>query len=237
MAQENPIFISSCPRCGIKKITFDVLASFRRYDWNYTLFCHCRGCFEGSTFDVQLNRSLPESQRELAGLIISKFCVKIEVQKPKFQNVAECPEFVPESVKEIFDEGATCRALGCYSASGAMFRKVIDQATRTLVDAKPGETNSDGSTISWKEFKDLRLRLNWLISNDKLPNGMDQLVECVREDGNDAAHALESIGSEGASDLEDFSKAILEFLFTMPGKISRNIDRRAGRRDLENKVK
>jgi hypothetical protein len=233
MAQELPLLISHCPRCGVKKITFIVLAAFQTTDYQQTLFCRCRECFEGTTFEVRTKRPLIDIMKDSAGAPANYFFDQIELQKPKFNDVASCPEFVPDKIEEIFEEAATCRAIGCFSASGAMYRKVIDQATRTLVDAKPEQGPNEGNGISWKEFKDLRLRLNWLIKNGNLPNGIDQLVECVREEENDAAHALESIGHDGAADLEDFSKAILEFLFTMPGKISRNIDRRADRRGIE----
>ncbi len=233
MPNEKPIILYDCPRCGAKKITFDVLAAFSQGDWNRTIFCRCRQCFEGTTLEVELKSSNVNLMVDSAGIPANMFCDQIELQRPKFNNVAECPQFVPDAIKNIFEEATTSRAFGCFSASGAMFRKVIDQATRTLVDAKPGQEAQGGNQISWKEFKDLRLRLNWLIAKGQLPNGMDQLVECIREDGNDAAHALESIGQDGAIDLEDFSKAILEFLFTMPGKISRNIQRRTERRTGE----
>lgn len=230
MSKENPIFISDCPRCGVKEITFTVLAAFTKRDWYQTVFCRCRNCAQGSTFEIEMKNSHTDIMNESAGIPVNLFCDRFNVQEPKFNNVAKCPEFVPEQIKQIFDEAAMCRALACHSASGAMYRKVLDQATRTLVDVKPGEQAADGAGIAWKQFKDLRLRLDWLIAQGKLPLGVDQLVDCVREDGNDAAHALETIGGEGAADLEEFSTTILEHLFTTPGKISRNKERRDDRR-------
>lgn len=230
MAVNRPILIGDCPRCGARRITFDVFSTFRRESWLHSMFCMCRECFEGTVFDASTNRPDIDLMRESEGQVANAFCNKVSTQVPKLHSVEKCPEFVPEDIKAIFEEAALCRAFSCYSASGAMYRKVIDQSTRKLVSAKPSDTERVEGQITWKQFKDLRLRLDWLISNNALPNELIQLVECVREDGNDAAHALETIGAECAADLEDFSVAILETLFTIPGRVQRNIARRADRR-------
>ena len=56
-----------------------------------------------------------------------------------------------------------------------------------------------------------------------------QLSQCVRDDGNDGAHAG-TLGNEDAEDLLDFTTALLERLVSEPEKIKRAEQRRTERR-------
>ena len=56
-----------------------------------------------------------------------------------------------------------------------------------------------------------------------------ELSTCVREDGNDAAHA-ETLTKVDAYDLADFTTVLLEQLYTQPEKLKLAKDRRNGRR-------
>lgn len=155
----------------------------------------------------------------------------IILSQPVFSGIAVCPEYVPENIKRIFLEAGKCFSVGAFDASGAMSRKVLDASTRTLVKVEPQSVDRDHADyISWKQFKDLRLRLDWLFDRGKLPNSLEELASCVHQDGNDAAHSLETIGRESALDLQEFTISILETLYTVPGRVAANIQRREQRR-------
>ena len=110
-----------------------------------------------------------------------------------------------------------------------MFRKVVDKATRDMLPPQPeDEDKNHPDFIAWKVRKDLKLRLEWLVGHGKIPATLEPLLESVREDGNDAAHA--TIGKEEAEDLLDFTVVLLETLFTLPGQIEANRARREARR-------
>lgn len=144
-------------------------------------------------------------------------------------QAAPCPDYVSPEVRTIFDEGARCLAMGCHDASGTMFRKVVDKTTRDMLPSQPeNEDKSHADYIAWKVRKDLKLRLEWLLKHGKIPANLEPLLDSVREDGNDAAHA--NIGKEEAEDLLDFTVVLLETLFTLPGQIEANRVRREARR-------
>jgi hypothetical protein len=104
-----------------------------------------------------------------------------------------------------------------------MFRKAIDLATAPLIPPEEavGLTN--------KIRRDLGLRLPWLFNNGKLPNDLRELSHCIREDGNDAAHAG-FLGKEDALDLMDFTRALLERMITEPKRLELAKERRDARR-------
>lgn len=119
--------------------------------------------------------------------------------------------------------------MSCYDASGTMFRKVVDKATRDMLPAQPAdEDKTHPDFVAWKVRKDLKLRLEWLVAKGKISATLEPLLESVREDGNDAAHA--TIGKEEAEDLLDFTVVLLETLYTLPGQIEANRLRREARR-------
>jgi hypothetical protein len=117
-----------------------------------------------------------------------------------------------------------------------MFRKVLDAATRTGTP-KP-DSQDEPRPSSWKVYKDLRLRLNWLFEHALLDPTLEDLSSCIHEDGNDAAHDLAGISEPEARDVGDFCERVLEVLYTFPGRIAENRRRRDERRgsDLKETV-
>jgi hypothetical protein len=139
-----------------------------------------------------------------------------------------CPDHVPPDVARIFGEASSCAAIGAWDAAGAMFRKVLDAATR---ERTPEPIRDDPTTPpNWKTYKDLRLRLDWLFANGLLDRSLEDLSSCIHQDGNDAAHALEGIGEAEASDLAEFTDVVLRTIYSVPGQIAENQRRRAERR-------
>ncbi len=78
--------------------------------------------------------------------------------------------------------------------------------------------------------RNLGLRLPWLFDNHILPKNLRELSVCVREDGNDDAHAG-TLGKEDAEDLLDFTYILLERIYTEPERIRLAAKRRVSRRD------
>ncbi|WP_271299657.1 DUF4145 domain-containing protein [Sphingomonas sp. CV7422] len=227
------MFVTDCPRCTTKAVTFDALSAsiVPRTADRYFTFGRCRACYQPTIFElhnVRGNKSPLSS--DFAGEIINSV-FELVVSKPVLRNTATCPEFVPDNIRTIFEEASLCYAIGAFDASGAMSRKVLDAATRELIPVEPQSVDkSDPNYLSWKVAKDLRLRLDWLFERKILPSDLADLASCVHQDGNDAAHASETIGEEGALDLQEFTTSILETLYTRPGRIAQNVERRERRR-------
>lgn len=105
-----------------------------------------------------------------------------------------------------------------------MFRLCVDMATRGMLPAEGAEGGPNA-----KQRRDLGLRLPWLFDNGKLPEGLRDLSHCIKEDGNDGAHAG-TLTKEDAEDLLDFTSRLLERVYTEPGKLKAAKERRDQRR-------
>jgi hypothetical protein len=231
------MLVADCPRCGSSSITFDAKAQVylgKESGWStyYELFCVCRNCRKSTVFVVQLNDyRVAEVFEEADALVLFErtlnphFGINGHITLKDNASVAP-PEHVPADVAEAFKEAATCLAVQCYNAAGTMFRLAIDLATRPLLP------NPDDQTVAQpnqKQRRDLGLRLSWLFDNQKLPETLRELASCIREDGNDGAHAG-SLTKEDAEDLLDFATSLLERLFTEPERLRLAQERRQTRR-------
>jgi hypothetical protein len=134
------------------------------------------------------------------------------------------PEHCPPHIEAVFREGAACLAVECFNAAGTMFRLCVDLSTREML---PPE-DSDGGPNS-KQRRDLGLRLPWLFDNGRLPEGLRDLSHCIKEDGNDGAHAG-TLTKEDAEDLSDFTSALLQRVYTEPERLKLATERRERRR-------
>lgn len=225
--------VADCSRCKTQQITFDLIGTVpdKQGEGMFYCFCQCRRCDRPSVFSLAGKYSNNPPELDKYKNIDITHLYNINLSAPVYKPVTQCPDFVPEQIKLIFDEGALCLSVGANDASGAMSRKVLDAATRELIGVEPQSVDrEDPNYISWKQAKDLRLRLDWLFERGKLPAELKELASCVHQDGNDAAHSSENIGPDAALDLQDFSTVILESLYTRPGRIQANVNRRDARR-------
>lgn len=230
-----PVICADCPRCGAQKMTFDARGINLLPDVNYgwqqhgEVFSVCRECRRTTVFYTQQTKTEfedvfgePEAFANYRGSLNAGMKIMGHVS-PKDRVAAKPPEHVPTDVAAAFREAATCLAVECWSASGGMFRKALDLATRPLL---PGE---EIAGLNARTRRDLGLRVAWLLQHGLLPSGLTELAKCVREDGNDGVHSF-ALSKEDALDLQDFTTALLERLFTEPEKLRLAEQRRDARR-------
>src|SRR5262249_46656594 len=128
-----------------------------------------------------------------------------------------------------------CLAVECFNAAGTMFRLCIDLATRPLLPPLPSGHQTglpvpeEVEGLTPKVRRDLGLRLPWLFDHSILPKELRELSSCVKEDGNDGAHAG-TLTKADADDLHDFAYAFLERLYTEPKRLELAKERREARR-------
>lgn len=225
--------VTNCPRCGSRHITFDVSAAkpFRvLHGWQqwYEAFGICRHCGRTAIF------VLSESINGNYGYVHKVGLLKVESALNNYVDVeghvslkdtasVEPPEHLPKDIESVFREGATCFAVGCYNAAGTMFRLCVDLATQSMLPAE------DVPGLNAKTRRDLGLRLPWLFESRHLPESLKDLSSCIKEDGNDGAHAG-TLSEEDAADLLDFSCALLERIYTEPERLRLAKERRDVRR-------
>jgi len=228
-----PELVANCPRCGANRITFDLVSAIKtvlKYDWQnwYEAFCICRQCRRSTTY--VLSESMDDDYEHVhkTGLVNIEGAVNryVEIEGTitvKDSAAVAPPAYIPEQIDAVFREGATCLAVGCNNAAGTMFRLCIDLVTRTLLPEEETEGLNRGTR------RNLGLRLPWLFDNRRLPETLRELSTCVREDGNDGAHAG-TLTKEDAEDLLDFTAVLLERIYTEPEQLRLAQERRLQRR-------
>ncbi len=223
-----------CPRCGAQHVTFDVKAQKSRgivqAGWveRFEVFSVCRHCHKSTVFVVDNGNyeaagkwSDPDGAVKYPGYLNDAFKV-IDYVATKDQNADPAPEHLPDEIKAVFDEGATCLTVQCWNAAGAMFRLVIDLSTKSLLPPAEEPPNA-------KIRRSLGLRLEWMFDNGRLPSDLRELADCIKEDGNDGAHDG-SLSKNEALDLRDFTFSLLERLYTIPKRVELAAARRNERR-------
>jgi hypothetical protein len=218
-------------------MTFDVKAQLfthEAYGWagHYELFCVCRHCGLSTTFAVALDNIGEQEAFSKEGSLVSyQDSLNRFFRIEGYINLADMacvqpPEQVPDAIAAAFKEAAVCLKVHCFNAAAAMFRLSVDLATRPLLPDTEDQTCSQPNA---RQRRDLGLRLAWLFENGRLPRELEGLAQCIREDGNDGAHAG-SLEKPDAENLLDFTTALLERLFTEPRRLVLAEQRRAARR-------
>jgi len=225
--------VANCPRCASRKITFDVRAAntFRQsYGWQnwYEAFCLCRHCRRTTIFVLSESVDSNYEHVHKVGLLKAEGSLNnyVEVERHislKDQASVSPPDHIPQQIDASFREGATCLAVGCYNAAGTMFRLCVDQATRAMLPVE------ETAGLNAKTRRDLGLRIPWLFQAGLLPEALKELSSCIKEDGNDGAHAGTLIEAD-AQDLLDFTMVLLERVYTEPERLRLAKERRDTRR-------
>lgn len=235
-------FVFDCPNCAAKNSTFDVNGftpiPVEPYFDAWSLFSTCRSCgisccitasLNIDTFNGVNNRYLELSTKQ--NTIIDFLGTNGDLNKrfedffysPILPNTILPPEYLPEEIQTIFIEATKCFSIGCYNASGAMFRLCLDITTKHLVEIHLHLNPSSNDNRS------IHSRLTWIFNNNVLPRGLEDLSRCIKDDGNDAAHDG-SLGKVEAEDLLDFTYELLENVYTQPERIKIAKSRREQRR-------
>ena len=225
--------VADCPRCNANKMTFDLRAATVvgiNYSWQqkYEAFCICRHCSKTTIF-ILTDKGIPEKESSIKqGLASVKGAANDYVNvlgyiSTKDREAETPPEHLPVDIAAVFNEGATCIAVDCYNAAATMFRLCVDLATKELLP------KDEVAGLTSKVRRDLGLRLPWLFDNKVLPEALRDLSHCIKEDGNDGAHAG-TLTKLDAEDLLDFTFALLERIYTEPKQIQLAKERRDSRR-------
>lgn len=230
--------VEDCPRCGAKKITFellnatDVALGGNSWQHGYEAFCVCRHCRRSTVFALQCSMpavsdafNQPNKLVAWKGSVNSYFktCGHVSL---KDSSGLPPPAHLPPGIEKVFSEATTCVAVGCFNAAATMFRLCLDLATREkLTNAIASGSNAP----PYKTQRDLGLRLPWLFDNKVLPEDLRELSHSVKEDGNDGAHQG-TVEQAEVDDLLDFTITLLERLYTEPKKVRMAKERREARR-------
>lgn len=225
--------VADCPRCGAKEMTFDLrIANFTHTEHGWQrwceAFCICRRCNNSTVFVLSENTSSRQHTDLIA--ILPKIDKAINLIMDVRDYISEKdaaavppPEHLTDNIKAAFKEGAACAAIGCPNAAATMFRLCIDLSTRPMLP------EGDVKGLNQRIRRSLGLRLPWLFDNGKLPEALRALSTCIKDDGNDGAHEG-TLSEEDAADILDFTKVLLERIYTEPKRLELAQERRQARR-------
>ena len=190
----------------------------------YEYFVRCRACGKSAIWEVaQVPGNAEPVTLATSNESLNNAVRVVGLVRPRGTAI-EAPEHTPPDLKLIFDEGASCIAIGAWNASSAMFRKIVDQISKDKMNAAPG-----GPPADKRARFNLKPRLEWLFQNGLLPKEVEALADSIREDGNDGVHNA-PLGEADALDVQDFTIELLEALYTLPGRLKEAEARRAARR-------
>ena len=227
--------VANCPRCGAKKITFDVTQVHylrTEHGWQewHEAFSICRECKRGTIFILSDSVDADYQKLHKTGILSLPVSINNYCRIERYVNIRDLaamapPEHVDDPVDAIFREGSTALAVECFNAAGTMYRLCLDLITEPLL---PGD-DEKVEGLNYKVRRDLGHRLPWLFANDLLPPDLEDLSSCVREDGNDGAHRG-TLKKADALDLQEFTYALLHRICTEPKRIEAAQKRRDDRR-------
>lgn len=226
--------VDDCPRCNAKSITFIVFGGTPFKDGidsmfppDAEIFCMCKACYNASIFEVT-RKGLSYSPELVdwrgADYNISQNYNVVGIVTPSDLAIDPPPGFLPSHIETAFKEGSKCLNIRCYNAAATMFRLCLDFATK--------ECLPNGDEPSAKVRRSLGLRMGWLFEKGILPGALKDLAECVKDDGNDGAHEG-ILDKDSALNLEDFTRMLLERIYTEPARLEEAKRRRAARHGKE----
>lgn len=125
----------------------------------------------------------------------------------------EISEHVPDRIANLFREANECRQMTWYEASGAMYRKTLDVATKHIYSHDP---RLEGKVPA----QALRVRIKSLGEMKILEEDIVELADVAALDGNDATHDVDPYTAEEAEALEDLTQDLIDRLFVRPARLA-----------------
>ncbi|MGH1456332.1 MAG: DUF4145 domain-containing protein [Alphaproteobacteria bacterium] len=232
-----PELVADCPRCDAKKHTFDVFALQKIDGLICEAYSVCKNCSKGTIFEMFVHGFSLDSYdykhqiMDISNSLNNYVCIQGHVNI-RNTSCKKPPEHLPENIKKAFIEGSESFSGNCPNAAAAMFRLCVDLATKTLLPT--AEAPIEGLNKRVRNY--LAPRLEWIFQQGILPKGhLEQMSECIRQDGNDGAHDG-TLTQDEAEDLLDFTYLLLEKIYTEPEKFRLANERRQERRIKDSAV-
>ena len=221
------MLVYDCPRCGTKKITFDVLKASgveKKGELDtYEAFCRCRSCSGSTIFLVTIRNDAPYRMNDVVNnqFNLNKILHDTELVKI-FPGISAIPKDIPLEISIPFCEALICQAIQAHNAAGCMFRTTVDLVTKKMLEDLQGKNPP-------KNAKDnLAQRIKLLYDEGLLTHSLKELSTSIRLDGNDAAHEA-NLEKDDVEAMNDFTTLLLEEIYTNPKKIELAAKRRKER--------
>ena len=211
------MLVHNCPRCGTKKITFDVLnasGAKKKYELEtYEAFCRCRSCSGSSIFLVTIRYDAPYRMDDVVNKHFNLHDILHDIELVNiFPGTSAIPKHIPSAIEIPFHEALSCQAIQTYNAAGCMFRTTVDLVTKKMLEGLQGKNPPKNVKVN------LARRIKYLSDEKLLSQNLEELSTNIRLDGNDAAHEA-NLKKDDVEAMNDFTTLLLEEIYTNPKKI------------------
>jgi len=191
----------------------------RSYRRTIELACRCHECSRTTVFVLEAikgaEHDLPKLQFE-TNENPTKLGYRERRAFPPSSGLPT-PSDTPEPAASFFGQGAIAMTHDLFDAAGAMFRKCLESVTRSeaLLGLIP-EADRAAFQESW-----LKARITKLKEIQAIPPALGDLVDVIKDEGDDAVHDNTLYDKDSAHALQQFTSVFLEQTFTIPAQIAR----------------
>jgi len=206
-------FIRDCVRCGVRKVQHFLVGSNCVDGYkNWEVAGACADCKSISIYawrssDASISPANYTGSLEQPNAKLEDAPIRIAT------TAIELSEHIPVRIAGLFREANECRQMTWYEASGSMYRKTLDVATKYIYTHDPRLEGKEPAQA-------LRVRIKSLGEMNILEKDIVELADIVALDGNDATHDVDPYTREEAEALEDLTLDLLERLFVRPARIA-----------------
>ncbi|WP_239482878.1 DUF4145 domain-containing protein [Paraburkholderia sp. C35] len=204
------IFIQDCPHCPAAHAAFNVVFAQQQPNkpqyWN--ALCVCPACGESLALLVFAAQSGVNPQAAVGD--ISKHTHLRVLSMYPAPDTSPTPEHVPSAAGRAYEQGVRCLSRSDYTPAAAMFRRCLEIALKA----------HSPEIEAWK----LEQRIDKLAAERKITPDMQTWAHRVRLDGNDALHEEEDFTKESATELMEFTRLLLTYMYTLPEKVKQRIE-------------
>jgi hypothetical protein len=187
-----PVLKSLCPHCG--NVSYQRIANDQI---NYRLY-KCDICSEFTFQRVHREWLEVKSARGKRTMVEEKL-------EQLYPPPSALPLEVPERVRDIYEE-----AIGIRSKSPSSFVVQIRRALEAVAKERQAPSGV------------LHKQIEWMINNNLLPATFGKMIHVTRIFGNLGAHDAEKdVSLEDTEIVDEFFRAIIEYIYVAPSKVER----------------
>ena len=187
-----PVIKALCPHCG--NVSYQRIANDQI---NYRLY-KCDICSEFTFQRVRREWTEVKSARGKRTIVEEKL-------EQLYPPPTALPVEVPERVREIYEEAISIR-----SKSPSSFVVQIRRALEAIANERKAPSGV------------LHKQIEWMINNNLLPVTFGKMIHITRIFGNLGAHdAKKGVSLEDTEIVDEFFRAIIEYLYIAPAKVER----------------
>ncbi len=209
--------IECCPRCGTNGVSVGlpmIGVAVGKEPWTEQ-FGICRICNQGVI--IRFVAHIPGGNPLRYAYLGADRDIERHHQHILPKADRDIPEHLPEHAEQYFKQGIDSLRQKNFDAAGAMFRKTLESGLKSLF----GHSGAP-----------LYKLIERAAQEGRLTHDLEAWANEIRISGNSAVHDDKPFSEEETVQLEEFTRLVMTYLFTLPKKLSLAKERRGTRIEL-----